>query len=189
MSAESACWIGPALSRTAWPAILAVRHPAGCDRRLAAVPGFWAKWQLVMSLAAGERYVWIAIVLVGSLLEAAYLFRWFGQVVHSSAKAGRSRREVGCASAGVRGGRAATVTGCFAADPRRNRLAVGVRAARRGLRALSARPAGRARDKALIALAVVSAGGLWLIHDLSGINCLFAALLLAGGLVVAIACL
>ena len=23
-------------------------------------PGFWAKWQLVMSLAAGERYVWIA---------------------------------------------------------------------------------------------------------------------------------
>ena len=46
-------------------------------------PGFWAKWRLVLSLAADERYVWIAIVLTGSLLEAAYLFRWFGHVVHS----------------------------------------------------------------------------------------------------------
>ena len=60
-------------------------------------PAFWAKWQLVMSLAAGERYVWIAIVLVGSLLEAAYLFRWFGQALHSSAKAAKPRREAGCA--------------------------------------------------------------------------------------------
>ena len=54
-------------------------------------PGFWAKWQLVLSLAAGERYVWIAVVLLGSLLEAAYLFRWFGQVVHSPAEAGNSQ--------------------------------------------------------------------------------------------------
>ena len=39
------------------------------------------------------------------------------------------------------------------------------------------------------ALAVVLIAGLWLIRDLSGINALFAALLLAGGLVVSIACL
>jgi hypothetical protein len=26
--------------------------------------------------------VWIALVLLGSLLEAAYLFRWFGQSLH-----------------------------------------------------------------------------------------------------------
>ncbi len=55
-------------------------------------PGFWAKWQLVLSLAAGERYVWIAIVLAGSLLEAAYLFRWFGRIVHSPAKADEPAR-------------------------------------------------------------------------------------------------
>ena len=40
-------------------------------------PGFWAKWELVMLLADGGRYGWIALVLIGSLLEAAYLFRWF----------------------------------------------------------------------------------------------------------------
>src|SRR5262249_8269737 len=49
-------------------------------------PGFWAKWQLVISLAAGEGVVWILIVLIGSLLEVAYLFRWFGETVNASAK-------------------------------------------------------------------------------------------------------
>src|SRR5208337_3152348 len=48
-------------------------------------PGFWAKWRLIMSLAAGERYVWITIVLVGSLLEAAYMFSWFGRALHGVA--------------------------------------------------------------------------------------------------------
>src|SRR5215468_1886410 len=50
-------------------------------------PGFWAKWQLVMTLAGGDLYVWIAIVLVGSLLEAAYMFRWFGLALGSPAEA------------------------------------------------------------------------------------------------------
>ena len=40
-------------------------------------PGFWAKWQLLMLLADAADYGWIALILVGSLLEAAYLFRWF----------------------------------------------------------------------------------------------------------------
>src|SRR5262245_39689975 len=53
-------------------------------------PGFWAKWQLVMSLAAGERFVWILIVLIGSLLEVAYLFRWFGAIIHAPAGSGVS---------------------------------------------------------------------------------------------------
>src|SRR5215471_9159180 len=50
-------------------------------------PGFWAKWQLVMTLAVGDLYVWIAIVLVGSLLEAAYMFRWFSLAINSPAEA------------------------------------------------------------------------------------------------------
>jgi len=36
-------------------------------------PGFWAKWELVMLLGTGGHYAWIALILVGSLLEAAYL--------------------------------------------------------------------------------------------------------------------
>jgi formate hydrogenlyase subunit 3/multisubunit Na+/H+ antiporter MnhD subunit len=40
-------------------------------------PGFWAKWELVMQLASTDRYIWIGIILLGSVLEAAYLFRWF----------------------------------------------------------------------------------------------------------------
>jgi formate hydrogenlyase subunit 3/multisubunit Na+/H+ antiporter MnhD subunit len=44
-------------------------------------PGFFAKWHLLANLAADERYAWIVIVLLGSLLEAAYLFRWFGRIV------------------------------------------------------------------------------------------------------------
>ena len=52
-------------------------------------PGFWAKWQLVMTLAVGDLYVWIAIVLVGSLLEAAYMFRWFSLAISSPAEADR----------------------------------------------------------------------------------------------------
>lgn len=41
-------------------------------------PGFWAKWELAIRLAAAEKPGWILLVLVGSLLEAAYMFRWFG---------------------------------------------------------------------------------------------------------------
>ncbi len=46
-------------------------------------PGFWAKWVLVMELATGGLYGWIAVILLGSLLEAAYLFRWFTQALEA----------------------------------------------------------------------------------------------------------
>src|SRR4029453_9636817 len=49
-------------------------------------PGFWAKWQLVMVLAANGLYLWIAVVLVGSLLEAGYMFRWLGLSLQPSAE-------------------------------------------------------------------------------------------------------
>jgi formate hydrogenlyase subunit 3/multisubunit Na+/H+ antiporter MnhD subunit len=41
-------------------------------------PGFWAKWELIMQLASGGMYGWMTAILVGSLLEAVYLFRWLG---------------------------------------------------------------------------------------------------------------
>ena len=45
-------------------------------------PGFWAKWQLILVIASHAQsswsgYLWIALILIASLLEAAYLFRWF----------------------------------------------------------------------------------------------------------------
>ena len=151
-------------------------------------PSFWAKWQLVVSLAAGERFAWILIVLVGSLLEVAYLFRWFGETVNSPAKTGESP-PAGAAPLPVFA-MAALLAGCgyFAADlagigsswvfvP----LIAGV--------ALYLLECAEVPINGATALAVVLIAGLWLIRDLSGINALFAALLLAGGLVVSIACL
>jgi formate hydrogenlyase subunit 3/multisubunit Na+/H+ antiporter MnhD subunit len=140
-----------------------------------------------MSLAAGDRFVWIGIVLIGSLLEVAYLFRWFGETVNSPAKIGESRPD-GAAPLPVFA-MAALLAGCgyFAADlagigspwvfvP----LVAGL--------ALYLLECAEVPISAT-ALAVVLIAGLWLIRDLSGINALFAALLLAGGLIVSIACL
>ena len=150
-------------------------------------PGFWAKWQLVMSLAAGERFVWILIVLIGSLLEVAYLFRWFGETVNSPVKIGEPRD--GTAPLPVFA-MAALLAGCgyFAADlagigspwvfvP----LAAGL--------ALHLLERAHVPRNGPTALAVVLIAGLWLIRDLSGLNALFGGLLFAGGLVVSIACL
>ena len=41
-------------------------------------PSFFGKWELIMQLAANDQIVWIVAILVGSFLEAVYLFRWFG---------------------------------------------------------------------------------------------------------------
>jgi formate hydrogenlyase subunit 3/multisubunit Na+/H+ antiporter MnhD subunit len=44
-------------------------------------PSFYAKWDLVSVLAA-QGHLWVlAFVLLGSLLEASYLFRWFGYII------------------------------------------------------------------------------------------------------------
>lgn len=46
--------------------------------------GFWGKWSLVMFLAQKQMILWIVLLLVGSLLEAVYLLRWFGHAVGHS---------------------------------------------------------------------------------------------------------
>jgi formate hydrogenlyase subunit 3/multisubunit Na+/H+ antiporter MnhD subunit len=151
-------------------------------------PGFWAKWQLVMTLATGKLYVWIAVVLVGSLLEAAYMFRWFGLTLHASGETDAApRSRVGLvpifgmtALLVVSGYLAAELAGLSALwvyTPLVAGLAM----------CLLARLPGRVQG--LATLAVVPAGGIWLLLALSGLNYLFAVILLAGGLVVSIACL
>ncbi len=44
-------------------------------------PGFYAKWDLVHILAAEGRITLLALILVGALIEAGYLFRWFGYII------------------------------------------------------------------------------------------------------------
>lgn len=44
--------------------------------------GFWGKWALIMNLAGNHLFGWIAVILLGSLLEAVYLLRWLGYAVH-----------------------------------------------------------------------------------------------------------
>jgi formate hydrogenlyase subunit 3/multisubunit Na+/H+ antiporter MnhD subunit len=44
-------------------------------------PSFFAKWTLVMELVNTGNIVWVAVILFGSILEAVYLFRWFGQAI------------------------------------------------------------------------------------------------------------
>ncbi|MFP4547541.1 MAG: proton-conducting transporter membrane subunit [Fidelibacterota bacterium] len=46
-------------------------------------PGFFAKWQLVMTFAQKGLFLWIGLILLGSFFEAIYLFRWLGKVLKS----------------------------------------------------------------------------------------------------------
>ena len=43
--------------------------------------GFFGKWSLVMFLAQKQMFYWIGFLLLGSLLEAVYLLRWFGYAI------------------------------------------------------------------------------------------------------------
>ena len=148
-------------------------------------PGFWAKWTLVLELAKGDRYIAIAAIMTGSLLEASYFFRWFGQVVHGdegpAVQAGA--KELAPVAGIVALLVASGWVGAFMAGliPASSffPLAAGLL-----LLPLDWLP-GRVKCVLVIMLAI--AGGGWLIRDVSTLGSLFAVLLLGGGLVVTIA--
>ncbi len=48
-------------------------------------PGFYAKWELIHSLAAEGRIALLGFILFGALIEAGYLFRWFGYIIKHKA--------------------------------------------------------------------------------------------------------
>ena len=149
-------------------------------------PGFWAKWELVMLLASNEMFGWIALVLIGSLLEAAYLFRWFNYARQKDEKQTQ-------ATVGYWQPLPVTIavlllfaTGYLmavlmqAASPELFLpLVVGF-----ALWLLDCVPG---RFKNLPMLAAVAVGGYLLTHDLEGINRVFSYLLIGGGLLVSIA--
>ena len=151
-------------------------------------PAFWAKWQLIFALASGEGYVWIALVLLGSLLEAAYLFRWFGQSLHRPTDSSVTRRDplsllpvVGAALllfvCGYGAARLAGLNSLWVAVP----LAVGA--------AIYLLDGLTGRAKAVLVFVLLAMDGYWIIRGMSGINFLFAMLLFGGSLTLTIACL
>ncbi len=154
-------------------------------------PGFWAKWQLVMLLADGGQYGWIAVILIGSLFEAAYLFRWFSHArVQDGGSADQAKPEV---SAGliqqapvaiaalllftIGYGMATTMN--FETTAMFLPLLAGF--------VLWLTDGIRGRLKNLPMLVIAGAGGYWLTHDLDGINRLFSYLLVGGGLLISTA--
>ena len=153
-------------------------------------PGFWAKWELVMLLADGGRYGWIALVLIGSLLEAAYLFRWFSHARRQDDEQHAEQTEATVSwlqQAPV----AITVLLLFV-------LGYGIASAMSFdapamflplLAGLLLWPIDIfcSRRKTLPMLAFVGIGGFWLINGLEGINLLFGILLVGGGLLISIA--
>lgn len=52
-------------------------------------PGFYAKWELIHAMTGEGRLVLMGLVLFGALLEAGYLFRWFGYVIKRDQREGR----------------------------------------------------------------------------------------------------
>jgi len=44
-------------------------------------PGFYAKWELIHLLAGEGRIALLGLILFSALIEAGYLFRWFGYVM------------------------------------------------------------------------------------------------------------
>ena len=149
-------------------------------------PGFWAKWELVMLLGAGGQYAWIALILVGSLLEAAYLFRWFSQARQAddtqTAVTVNFWQSVPVTAAALL---LFTVGYGIATS-----MTTGTPALFLPLLAgllLWLMDGLHGRIKGLPMLVIVAAGGYWLTNELEGINRLFSYLLIGGGLLVSIA--
>lgn len=46
-------------------------------------PSFFGKWELIMNLSNSHNFIWVAAILIGSFLEAVYMFRWFGYAMKS----------------------------------------------------------------------------------------------------------
>ncbi len=150
-------------------------------------PGFWAKWGLVLELAADSRYAWIALILVGSLLEAAYLFRWFGHALRADGSAPVSINAAALMPSALAAVLLA-VSGYITAKhagvvPLQLFLPLYAAAA---LFLLDGLPG---RVKSLLMIAVVAAGGAWVAGDVQGLNRIFAMILVAGGVLVAVATL
>ena len=149
-------------------------------------PGFWAKWVLVMELAAGGLYPWIAVVLLGSLLEAAYLFRWFTQALEARENDTPAAISIGQLAPVALAALLLYLTGYgMAVQIGNGTLAMFLPLlAGAALWLLDGLPG---RLKSLLLLVVVAAGGAWLTLDLEGLNRIFGFILVGGGVLISLA--
>ncbi len=152
-------------------------------------PGFWAKWAFIMQLANHHAYGWILLILTGSLFEAAYLFRWFSYARSSEHPAETSLKVnfwnmLPLTIAVV----LLFATGYGIA------LTMDVATAELFLPLITGSTLWLidglpGRLKAGIMLLAVAMGGYWLTRNLQGLNQIFSYLLIAGGLLVSMACM
>ena len=151
-------------------------------------PGFWAKWVLVMELATGGLYGWIAVILLGSLLEAAYLFRWFTQTLEArKTEAPELISRWKLAPVAVAALLLFATGYAMAMQLESDTLAMFLPLlAGAVLWLLDGLPG---RLKSLLMLVMVASGGSWLTLDLEGINRIFGFILVGGGLLVSLATL
>jgi len=172
------------MRRPALAGLLALFVIAICG--LPPFPGFWAKWTLLMHMAEADQFALIAIILLGSLFEAAYLFRWFLRAVTPDDAHGipPTPAHVLAPLVALAGLLIATGLGYAVAASGAGTvvtlLPLAVGAALAVLHRLPVRVLG------VLALLAIALAGLWL-PDPGGIAGLFAPLLLAGGLVIGLA--
>ncbi len=56
-------------------------------------PSFWVKWTVIQNLIASGGWAYTAVILLGSLIEAVYLFKWFLSLARSEADDGATLGE------------------------------------------------------------------------------------------------
>ncbi len=171
------------MRRPALAGLLALFVIAICG--LPPFPGFWAKWTLLMHMAEADLFGLIAVILLGSLLEAAYLFRWFLRAVtptdaHDIPPTPAHVLLPLMALAGLLVAAGLGYAVASGAGTVVTLLPLAVGAALAVLHRLPVRALG------VLALVGIAVAGLWL-PDPGGIAGLFAPLLLAGGLVIGLA--
>ena len=151
-------------------------------------PGFWSKWELVVRVAMAGQYAWIAIILVGSLFEVAYMFRWFKQATRATAEQGTIDVSPGRL---LPAGLCALLlsVSCYAAAHLSGAASLWIFAPLGAGVFLCLFDWLPGRFKSMLMLILVLLLGIWIVAPVAGINRLFAVLLLSGGLVVASACL
>ena len=146
-------------------------------------PGFWSKWELVIRVAAAGHFGWIAVILIGSLLEIAYMFRWFKQ----------ETRTVEQGAIAVSPGRLLPAGLCAVFLCVSGYVAANLSGAA-SLWIFAPLVAGAflclfdwlpGRLKSMLMLILVLLLGMWIVGPVEGISRLFAVLLLSGGLVIA----
>ncbi|MCI2400855.1 proton-conducting transporter membrane subunit [Aliiroseovarius subalbicans] len=94
-------WISGVITRrelTAWtvlrlnpPLVVAFATFLAMLIGLPPFPGFYAKWELAHHLVAEGRVAVLVLILIGALIEAGYLFRWFGLAIKREAPVARPK--------------------------------------------------------------------------------------------------